>query len=51
VTGRNAPSVINAVFNRDNFWDGRANHDFNRTDPFASTRNAASSTGPSYPFH
>jgi cytochrome c peroxidase len=40
VTGRNAPSVINAVFNRDNFWDGRANHNFNRTDPFASTRNA-----------
>jgi cytochrome c peroxidase len=41
VTGRNAPSVINAVFNRDNFWDGRANHDFNRTDPFGATGNAA----------
>ncbi|MCI0636471.1 MAG: conjugal transfer protein, partial [Actinobacteria bacterium] len=29
VTSRNAPSVINAVFNRRNFWDGRANHVFN----------------------
>lgn len=26
---RNAPSVINAVFNVDNFWDGRAKSDFN----------------------
>ena len=26
---RNAPSVINAVFNVDNFWDGRAKGDFN----------------------
>ena len=26
VTGRNAPPVVGAVFNRDNFWDGRANH-------------------------
>jgi cytochrome c peroxidase len=40
VTGRNAPSVINAVYNRDNFWDGRANHNFNRTDPFGATNNA-----------
>jgi len=46
VTGRNAPSVINAVFNRDNFWDGRANHDFNRTDPFGSTSNAGIVNGP-----
>ncbi len=29
VTSRNAPSVINAVFNRRNFWDGRANNVFN----------------------
>jgi cytochrome c peroxidase len=29
VTSRNTPSVINAVFNRRNFWDGRANHVFN----------------------
>ncbi|MEN9893975.1 MAG: hypothetical protein RLY78_4270 [Pseudomonadota bacterium] len=29
VTGRNAPSVINAVFNLRNFWDGRAQTVFN----------------------
>ncbi|GAB4171128.1 MAG: hypothetical protein Tsb0017_26070 [Geothermobacteraceae bacterium] len=34
VTGRNAPSVINAVFNFTNFWDGRANHYFNGVNPF-----------------
>jgi cytochrome c peroxidase len=34
VTGRNAPSVINAVFNFRNFWDGRANETFNGVDPF-----------------
>ena len=28
-TDRNAPSVINAVFNFRNFWDGRANNIFN----------------------
>lgn len=28
-TDRNAPSVINAVFNFRNFWDGRANNLFN----------------------
>src|SRR5689334_11810776 len=33
-TGRNAPSVINAVFNFRNFWDGRAQNDFNGVDPF-----------------
>jgi cytochrome c peroxidase len=33
-TGRNAPSVINAVFNYANFWDGRANNIFNGVDPF-----------------
>jgi cytochrome c peroxidase len=33
-TGRNAPSVINAVFNYNNFWDGRANNIFNGVDPF-----------------
>jgi len=31
---RNAPSVINAVFNYSNFWDGRANPYFNAQDPF-----------------
>jgi cytochrome c peroxidase len=34
VTGRNAPSVINAIFNFANFWDGRANHFFNGANPF-----------------
>jgi len=34
VTGRNAPSVINAVYNYRNFWDGRANHFFNGVTPF-----------------
>ncbi len=34
VTSRNAPSVINAVFNRRNFWDGRANNVFNGVSPF-----------------
>jgi cytochrome c peroxidase len=29
VTPRNAPTVINAVFNYRNFWDGRANNVFN----------------------
>jgi cytochrome c peroxidase len=33
VTGRNAPSVINAVFNYANFWDGRANNIFNGISP------------------
>src|SRR5262245_8036730 len=34
VTSRNAPSVINAVFNLRNFWDGRANDVFNTATPF-----------------
>src|SRR5207249_11897346 len=34
VTGRNTPSVINAVFNVRNFWDGRANRRFNGRNPF-----------------
>jgi len=33
-TGRNAPSVINAAFNYNNFWDGRANFIFNGNNPF-----------------
>jgi cytochrome c peroxidase len=33
-TGRNAPTVINAVFNFRNFWDGRANNIFNGVNPF-----------------
>lgn len=34
VTGRNSPTVINAVFNYVNFHDGRANHFFNGINPF-----------------
>ena len=34
VEPRNTPSVINAVFNFRNFWDGRGNNVFNGGDPF-----------------
>ena len=34
VEGRNTPTVINAVFNFRNFWDGRANNVFNGASPF-----------------
>lgn len=36
VTGRNSPSVINAVFNHRNSWDGRANNTFNGVNPFGA---------------
>jgi len=36
VTGRNAPTVINAVFNLRNFHDGRARHHFNGANPFGN---------------
>ncbi len=36
VEPRNTPSVINAVFNFRNFWDGRAQNDFNGVSPFGS---------------
>lgn len=35
-TPRNAPSVINAVFNYRNFWDGRAQGTFNGVNPFGA---------------
>lgn len=38
VTGRNAPSVINAAYNFRNFWDGRANNRFNGINPFGDRR-------------
>jgi cytochrome c peroxidase len=41
VTGRNAPSVINAAFNYNNFWDGRANNVFNGVDPFGDASQGA----------
>jgi cytochrome c peroxidase len=34
VTGRNAPTVVNAAYNFRNFWDGRANNNFNGVNPF-----------------
>ena len=36
VGGRNAPSVINAAYNFRNFWDGRANNNFNGVNPFGN---------------
>jgi cytochrome c peroxidase len=35
-TPRNAPAVINAVFNYRNFWDGRAQNTFNGVNPFGT---------------
>jgi cytochrome c peroxidase len=43
-TGRNTPSVLNAVFNFRQFWDGRAQNDFNGVTPFGS-RDAAARVG------
>ncbi|MEN9836114.1 MAG: hypothetical protein RL011_2307, partial [Pseudomonadota bacterium] len=40
VTGRNTPTVIGAIFNVENFWDGRASTKFNGFDPFGDTANA-----------
>ena len=34
VEPRNTPTMINAVFNYRNFWDGRANNIFNGANPF-----------------
>ncbi len=34
VTARNTPSNINAIFNFNNFWDGRAHFIFNGVNPF-----------------
>src|SRR5205085_1257166 len=36
VEPRNAPTVINAIFNHRNFWDGRAQTEFNGVNPFGS---------------
>jgi cytochrome c peroxidase len=41
VTGRNSPTVVNAVFNVRNFWDGRANAVFNGVDAFGPRNGAA----------
>lgn len=47
VAPRNTPSVINAVYNFRNFWDGRANNIFNGLDPFGERRFANPDTIPS----
>ncbi|HEY3595754.1 MAG TPA: cytochrome c peroxidase, partial [Polyangiaceae bacterium] len=36
VEPRNTPTMINAVFNYRNFWDGRANNIFNGMNPFGA---------------
>ena len=39
-TGRQAPSVIMAIYNSENFWDGRAKRVFNGVNPSGSGTNA-----------
>ena len=46
VEPRNTPTVINAVYNFRNFWDGRANNVFNGLDPFGMRRFADPATMP-----
>jgi len=41
VTGRNTPSVINAIYNFNNFWDGRAHFLFNGVTPFGPADTSA----------
>jgi len=41
VEPRNSPTMINAIFNHRNFWDGRANNIFNGLDPFGKRTNQA----------
>ncbi|UCF90200.1 MAG: hypothetical protein JSW39_18120 [Desulfobacterales bacterium] len=41
VEPRNTPTVINAVFNHRNFWDGRANNIFNGVNPLGKRGNLA----------
>ncbi len=41
VEPRNTPSVLGAAHNYDNFWDGRARHEFNGGSPFGASDPAA----------
>ncbi len=41
VTGRQAPSTVNAVFNHRNFYDGRAQAEFNGVNPFGDRDTSA----------
>ncbi|WP_394754851.1 cytochrome-c peroxidase [Crenothrix sp.] len=47
VEPRNTPTIINAVYNFRNFWDGRANNIFNGLDPFGMRRFANPDNMPS----
>jgi cytochrome c peroxidase len=54
VTGRNTPSNINAVFNYRNFWDGRAQNEFNGNNPFGdrdANANVLVNIGGLFPVH
>jgi len=54
VTGRNTPSNINAVFNYRNFWDGRAQNEFNGNNPFGNrdpNANVLINVGGLFPVH
>ena len=42
--------MIGATFNRQNFWDGRANDNFNGNDPFGNTGNQLGAVGAVVPF-
>lgn len=41
VTGKNTPSTINAIFNHRNFWNGRAQPEFNGVNPFGNRDGSA----------
>jgi cytochrome c peroxidase len=41
VAERNTPSTINAVYNHRQFWDGRAQNEFNGVNPFGSRDSSA----------
>jgi cytochrome c peroxidase len=41
VEPRNSPTVINAIFNLRNFWDGRAQESFNGVNPFGQRDDSA----------
>ena len=47
ITGRNTPSMINAIFNQDSFWDGRAKNGFNGQSPIGAAGGAVLMTNSS----
>lgn len=49
VEPRNTPTMINAVFNLRQFWDGRANNQFNGIDPFGRRTYIEEQQDPSAP--